>query len=75
MLDERLVRLELLKVLLPAASRAGLTDPREIVQSAGTLEKYVLGLSQPGEKTPDSPTSQQSGKAPKGKAQPPLAET
>ncbi|CAB4140697.1 hypothetical protein UFOVP669_5 [uncultured Caudovirales phage] len=68
MLDERLVRLELLKVLLPAASRAGLTDPSAIVQSAGTLEKYVLGLSQHGEKTPDSPTSQQFSKAPKGKA-------
>lgn len=47
------VRLELLKVLIPNASRHGLTGT-EIVGTCTLLEKYVLG-SVPSEGTPASP--------------------
>jgi hypothetical protein len=42
------VRLELLKVLIPEASRHGLTTG-EIVSTCTQLEKYVLGLQPVGE--------------------------
>ena len=38
------VRLELVKVMIPVASRHGLTSA-ELVESCTRLEKYVLGLS------------------------------
>lgn len=36
------VRLEILKVLIPAASRHGISEPQNIVESARMLEKYVV---------------------------------
>ena len=42
------VRLELLKVLIPIASRHGLTNG-EIVSTCTQLEKYVLGSQPVGE--------------------------
>lgn len=50
------VRLEILKVLIPAATRNALSDqPEKIVETARTLEKYVLESPQAGEVSPDSP--------------------
>ena len=47
------VRLELMKVLIPAASRHGLTSG-ETLRTCAQFENYVLGLI-PSEETPTSP--------------------
>lgn len=47
------VRLELVKVVVPTASRHGLTGS-EVVSTCTLLEKYVLGL-QPSGETPAPP--------------------
>lgn len=41
------IRLRIVEAVLPAASRAGLTDPQLIVKTATTLEQYVLGVADP----------------------------
>ena len=46
-MQEADVRLELVKVMIPVASRHGLTSA-ELVESCTRLEKYVLGLSSVG---------------------------
>lgn len=48
MLEPDAVRLELVKALIPVASRHGLTSG-EIVSTCTQLEKYVLGLPSVGE--------------------------
>ena len=48
------VRLELLKVLLPIASRHSIIEPQKLVETARTLENYVLESEPPAEVTPDS---------------------
>lgn len=49
------VRLELIKALIPVASRHGFSDPQTIVATATALEQYVLKSAPMGEGTPDSP--------------------
>lgn len=44
------IRLRIVEAVLPAASRAGLTDPQLIVKTATTLEQYVLGDPKPARK-------------------------
>ena len=48
------VRLELVKVMIPVASRHGLTSG-EIVTTCTQLEKYVLGLPSVGEAPTPTP--------------------
>lgn len=48
------IRLELIKALIPSASRHGLVGD-EIVNTCTTLEKYVIGSPASGE-TPAPPT-------------------
>ena len=48
------VRLELVKAMIPVASRHGLTSD-EIVTTCTQLEKYVLGLSSVGEAPTPTP--------------------
>jgi hypothetical protein len=54
MLEPEAVRLELVKVMIPVASRHGLTSA-ELVESCTRLEKYVLGLSSVGEAPTPTP--------------------
>ena len=53
-MQEADVRLELVKVMIPVASRHGLTSA-ELVESCTRLEKYVLGLSSVGEAPTPTP--------------------
>ena len=48
------IRLDLVKAMIPVASRHGLTSD-EIVETCARLEKYVLGL--PTVEDPPAPTS------------------
>ena len=48
------VRLDLVKAMIPVASRHGLTSD-EIVETCARLEKYVLGL--PAVEDPPAPTT------------------
>ena len=48
------VRLDLVKAMIPVASRHGLTSD-EIVETCTRLEKYVLGL--PAVEDPPAPTT------------------
>ena len=48
------VRLDLVKAMIPVASRHGLTGD-EIVETCARLEKYVLGL--PAVEDPPAPTT------------------
>ena len=48
------VRLELVKAMIPVASRHGLTSG-EIITTCTQLEKYVLGLSSVGEAPTPTP--------------------
>ena len=47
-MQEADVRLELVKVMIPVASRHGLTSA-ELVESCTRLEKYVLGFAPVGD--------------------------
>lgn len=52
-MDRPEIRLELLKTLIPAASRVSLSSG-ETVERAHELEKYIInGKKQPEEKKPD----------------------
>lgn len=51
---EQSVRLDIIKTLLPMASRAGIEDPQRLIEKARTLEEYVLGSQSLAEATPDS---------------------
>ena len=42
MLNRSEVRLRILGVLIPAASRHGISEPEQIIKSATTLENYVV---------------------------------
>lgn len=53
-MQEADVRLELVKVMIPVASRHGLTSA-ELVESCTRLEKYVLGLPSVGEAPTPTP--------------------
>ena len=53
-MQEADVRLELVKVMIPVASRHGLTSG-EIITTCTQLEKYVLGL--PAVEDPPAPTT------------------
>lgn len=53
--DPIIVRLEILKVLLPMASRHGISDPEEIVKTATRLTAFVLESPQQGAASPDAP--------------------
>ena len=54
LVDPAIVRLEILKVLLPMASRHGISDPDEIVKTATRLSEFVLESPQPVGESPDS---------------------
>lgn len=53
--DPIIIRLEILKVLLPMASRHGISDPEEIVKTATRLTAFVLESPQKGAISPDAP--------------------
>lgn len=55
MVNDQTIRLELLKLVVPQASRVGLSEPENIISTCSALEKYVIG-SQQVEGTPDSTT-------------------
>lgn len=54
------IRLRIVEAVLPAASRAGLTDPQLIVKTATTLEQYVC--SAPGVADPKPARKGKKGK-------------
>lgn len=54
-MERKTVRLELLKLVVPQATRVGLSEPQQIIDSCAQLEKYVLDFDE-GEKLPNSPT-------------------
>lgn len=53
--DPVFVRLEIVKVLLPAASRHGITEPEQIIKTAAHLADFVLESPQQGAASPDAP--------------------
>lgn len=54
MMDPYIIRLEILKVLVPAASRHALQG-NEIVETARKLESYVVDFAPNGGEQPDPP--------------------
>ena len=70
MLEADHARLEILKVLIPAASRHGISEPERIIETARALEQYVLESPQIGEVTPDSPSRRGPGRPRKEKHDP-----
>jgi len=51
--DPQIVRLEIVKVVVPTASRNSLTSD-EIINACCMLEKYVVGCEPSDERKPDS---------------------
>lgn len=68
------VRLEILKVLLPAAARQSITEPENLIATARALENYVLESAPQGEATPDSPARRGPGRPRKEKPDTPMPE-
>jgi hypothetical protein len=56
------IRLRILEVVIPQATRVGLGEPDNIVTVCTHLEKYVLDFAQIGEKLSDSPTKRPPGR-------------
>jgi hypothetical protein len=48
------VRLEILKVLIPSASRVGIQEPDNLIEISRKLEKYVIDSDQTDAVTPDA---------------------
>lgn len=53
--DSVFVRLEIIKVLIPSASRHGITDPEQIIKTATQLADFVLESAKQGAASPDAP--------------------
>lgn len=64
------VRLEILKLLIPTASRVGITEPEKMIEISRTFEKYVLECDQTGADMPDAPGRRQPGRPRKDKSDP-----
>lgn len=64
------VRIKLLELLIPTASRMGMTDPTQIIESCRKLESYVIESQPQVEGTPDSTAKRQSGRPRKEKPEP-----
>ena len=62
MADLHEIRLEILKMVIPQASRVGLENPQSILQTCTQFEKYVLDSAQTGEKLSDSPPKRPPGR-------------
>lgn len=60
MLDAE-IRMEILKILIPQATRVGIIEPKHIIDSARTFEKYVLDFNEGGD-LPDSPAKRKPGR-------------
>jgi hypothetical protein len=60
-MDNHQIRLELVKAVVPQATRVSMTEPEHIVKVCAALEEYVLN-SNNGETLPDSPTSRKPGR-------------
>ena len=59
MLDRDEVRLRILALLIPAASRHGISDPTQIIESATELEKYVVESVRDDVRSPDTSNRKQ----------------
>lgn len=53
--DSVFVRLEIIKVLLPSASRHGISEPEQIIKIATQLADFVLESATQGAASPDAP--------------------
>lgn len=58
MLNRSEVRLRILGMLIPAASRHGISNPEELIKSATALENYVVASDQPDVTSPDTSNRQ-----------------
>lgn len=61
------VRLEIIKVLIPTASRMGVTDPANLIDSCRKLEQYVIESQPLVEGQPDSTGKRSTGRPRKEK--------
>ena len=48
------IRIEILKLLVPTASKYGILEPEQLIESSRKLEKYVLESDQTDAVTPDA---------------------
>lgn len=62
MVDLHDVRMRLIEVVVPQASRVGLGEPDNIVEICTRLEKYVLDSQSTGERLSDSPPKRPPGR-------------
>lgn len=63
-MDKATLRLELLKLVIPQATRVSLGEPEHIINACTHLEKYVLDCEK-GEDLPDSSTKRGPARPPK----------
>lgn len=56
-MDEKEIRLEIVKAFLPNAAKNGLLDPEIIVEKCSILEKYVLSSDKSASKPADTTLS------------------
>lgn len=64
------IRIELLKILVPVASRVGITDPEHIIGTCKKLEEYVSSAQR--EDAPASPSARKPGRPLKETSVPPV---
>lgn len=74
MLAADAVRLEILKMLLPVASRLGIESPEKIIEKARTFENYVLESDEQAGVTPDPADRRKPGRPRKEKPDQPVPE-
>lgn len=70
-LDPAIIRLEVIKALLPVASRHGISEPDQIIKTATQLANFVLESAQQGATSPDAPDKRGPGRPRKEKPEPP----
>jgi hypothetical protein len=54
-MDSQEVRLEILRIVVPQATRVGIVQPESIVKTCSHLENYVIGLTNAEEKPTPAP--------------------
>ena len=63
-MDKSEIRLKIVEVVVPQATRVGVLEPEYIIKTCSQLEEYVLGIKEKGELS-DSPVTRRKRK-PKG---------
>jgi len=69
-MPDRDIRLKILEIVLPNASKVGISKPENIIEICSHFEKYVIGFQQCEEKSASQPQTRQKRSSKKATEEP-----